>query len=60
MIVKFYDLNVVKPFKTGLHYGDYRSKLVHSKGKKTFSMFKKALALLQYKNCFNVIISNML
>jgi hypothetical protein len=30
--------------KVGLHYGDYRSKLVHFDAQKIFSMFEKALA----------------
>ncbi len=30
--------------KAGLHYGDYRSKLVHFNHKKIFSMFKKGQA----------------
>jgi len=30
--------------KVHLHYGDYRSKLVHLESQKIFPMFKKALA----------------
>ncbi len=31
-------------FKAHLHYGDYRSKLVHFEGQKIFYMVKKDLA----------------
>jgi hypothetical protein len=33
-----------KKLKADLHYGDYRSKLVHLDAQKLFSLLKKALA----------------
>jgi hypothetical protein len=40
-------------FKAGLHYGDYRSKLVHFDAQEIFSMFKKALAQSDLRHSVN-------